>query len=380
MLNLIIQRETSRQAKDFASADACRQQLKILGVEVFDKTSSWTASDGRAGRIPSFNDIQNGTAMSQLMSAGTAPLPGQDVYIKQLVQQREQARSSKDFDQSDRIRETLKGMGVEVYDKEKMWRSKDGQSGIIMGFFKSGPTDTEINTLVVQREKARQSNDFATSDMIRDALKEHGVEVYDKEKQWKAQDGRNGVVPQFGQALPKMGGSGFIGGMGGTGGMGGMGGMGGKGGMGAPSGADIQTQLMQAALECASNPGKAAQIMQRLQGAGAMGGGAGARAGPMKQAGNMGGMGAMGGGGANNAEAAEALNFISQCQAAGRPASDAEIEWLVTLREKIRQGKDFSSADAIRNGLRDQLGVNLQEKEKRWMCNDGRQGAIPMWS
>merc|ERR1719469_126827 len=231
-----------------------------------------------------------------------------------------------------------------------------------MGFFKSGPTDTEINTLVVQREKARKSNDFATSDMIRDALKENGVEIYDKEKQWKASDGRNGMVPQFGQAMPTMGGSGYIGG---------------KGGMGAPSGADIQTQLMQAALECASNPGKAAQIMQRLQGAGAMGGGAGARASPMKP---MGGMGAMGGGGGNNAEAAEALNFISQCQAAGRPASDAEIEWLVTLREKIRQGKHFSSADAIRNGLRDQLGVNLQEKEKRWMCNDGRQGAIPMWS
>merc|ERR1740121_2529594 len=211
----------------------------------------------------------------------------------------------------------------------------------------------------------------------RDALKEHGVEVYDKEKQWKASDGRNGMVPQFGQAMPTMGGSGYIGG---TGGMGGMGGMGGKGGMGAPSGADIQTQLMQAALECASNPGKAAQIMQRLQGAGAMGGGAGARAGPMKQAGNMGGMGGMGGGGASNAEAKEALNFISQCQAAGRPASDAEIEWLVTLREKIRQGKDFQSADLIRNGLRDQLGVNLQEKEKRWMSNDGRQGVIPMWS
>jgi len=120
--------------------------------------------------------------------------------IKALVQQREQARANKDFTRSDEIREELKTMGVEVFDKEKMWRSTSGASGVILGYHaRGGPTDLEITTLVVQREKVRQSGDFGTSDMIRNELRAVGVEIYDKEKIWKASDGRQGPVPTWQQ-------------------------------------------------------------------------------------------------------------------------------------------------------------------------------------
>mmetsp|Transcript_35658 Transcript_35658/g.76037 ORF Transcript_35658/g.76037 Transcript_35658/m.76037 type:complete len:103 (-) Transcript_35658:124-432(-) len=77
-------------------------------------------------------------------------------------------------------------------------------------------------------------------------------------------------------------------------------------------------------------------------------------------------------------EAQEAVNFISQSQ--GRMLSDQEIEWLVGMRERVRQNKDFSSSDELRNLMRNALGIELLEKEKRWQASDGRQGVIPLWT
>merc|ERR1712066_532383 len=121
----------------------------------------------------------------------------------QLIQMREQARCGKDFAQADQIREQLKQMGVEVWDKEKTWKQPStGLSGIIIGFFGDRPpSDMEINAVVIQREKARLRKDFATSDMIRDEMKARGVELYDKDL---VQPGRN-----------MMAGMGAMGGMGG---------------------------------------------------------------------------------------------------------------------------------------------------------------------
>merc|ERR1712151_409551 len=81
-----------------------------------------------------------------------------------------------------------------------------------------------------------------------------------------------------------------------------------------------------------------------------------------------------------SAEAAEALNFMSDCQVTGRRVEENEIEWLVGIREKCRFKKDFSSSDELRNSMRNMLGIELFEKEKRWTIQDGRQGSIPMFN
>merc|ERR1719277_1571664 len=130
------------------------------------------------------------------MGAGSG---GDAAQINQLIQAREQARCSKDFAQADQIREQLTQMGVEIWDKEKTWKQPStGLSGIVIGFFGDrAPSDIEINALIIQREKARLRKDFATSDMIRDELKARGVELFDKDLEWKSNDGRRGKIPTF---------------------------------------------------------------------------------------------------------------------------------------------------------------------------------------
>jgi len=221
IIRLVATREQARLQKDWALADTIRVQLTTMGVTLFDKSSSWKTSDGQTGRIPTFSELdglggniesiiqQQALEMQSAQVLATAMMGGEvEGQIKELVKQREQARSNKDFTRSDEIRQELRQLGVEVYDKEKMWRAKSGASGVIIGWHsKTGPTDLEITTLVNQREKARQSSDWATSDMIRNELRAVGVEIYDKEKVWKATDGRQGPVPSW-QQIQAGGGAG----------------------------------------------------------------------------------------------------------------------------------------------------------------------------
>merc|ERR1712066_58686 len=52
------------------------------------------------------------------------------------------------------------------------------------------PTDQEIQFLIQSREMCRQARDFAGADMLRSELKNIGLEVFDKEKMWRAANGR----------------------------------------------------------------------------------------------------------------------------------------------------------------------------------------------
>jgi len=381
MMSLIVQREQARQAKDFATADSLREKLAELGVQLFDKTNSWKCSDGRSGRIPTWQAIESGES-GQAAPQAIEPVDQDPVvaHIKHLVISREQARAAKDFAKSDYIRDELKGMGVDLQDKEKIWRSKDGKAGIIIGYrSSSGPTDVEINTLVIQREKARQANDYLISDMVRDELKVFGVNIFDKDKVWRASDGRSGAVPSWDEI------------------------MGGAPG-GAPAapiygaapmpqsqygqfgGNDLKSQVVQAALHAASTPANARKVLQMLQSLNSGGGAAAAASAPRGPA--QGGpiqpvkkavAKSIPAAQSGNPEVQEAVQFINQCAAEGRIADDSEIEWVVTIREKMRQNKDYAASDVLRNALRDSLGVTLKEKEKLWESNDGRQGQIPLW-
>jgi len=76
----------------------------------------------------------------------------------------------------------------------------------------------------------------------------------------------------------------------------------------------------------------------------------------------------------------QAMQIMAECASSGRVAEDSEVEWLIGIREKLRYKKDFQSADDMRNSLRNSMGVELYEKEKRWATADGRQGTIPLWN
>mmetsp|Transcript_118933 Transcript_118933/g.237036 ORF Transcript_118933/g.237036 Transcript_118933/m.237036 type:complete len:445 (-) Transcript_118933:58-1392(-) len=382
IIKLMVMRERARSAKDWSLADSIRLRLSEMGVTLFDKTSTWRSNDGMSGRIPSWSQLEAGETPESIIAAQATKMQTAGGHpeahrIKALVQQREQARSAKDFARCDEIREELRAIGVEVFDKEKMWRAKNGASGVVIGFHgPNGPTDLEIATLVVQREKARQASDFGTADMIRDELKAVGVEIYDKEKLWRSSDGRRAPVPswsqiQSGSAVMSGGGS-SMGGPGMTPQMQAMmppPWVSGGGGPGSPQGATaatLQTQVVQAALAAAQTPQGAVRTLQMLHQPYAAGAGRGQK----------GGMAPV----PPSPEAQEALRFISNCQATGRMAQITEIDWLVGIREKCRQSGDYASADTLRSGLRSALGVELQEKDKKWVTSDGRYGSIPMWT
>jgi len=415
---LVREREKARQAGDYEAADGLRERLSSVGVTLFDKTNSWRSADGRSGRIPTWSELEgvDGGMLEEdaMVSSGEArELTPEEEHIRNLVQQREQARAAKDFGRSDQIRDELKAMGVDLFDKEKMWRKKDGLAGVIIGYSGTGPTDLEVSTLIVQREKARQSSDYSTADVIRDELKRYGIDIDDKGKVWRSSsDGRSGPVPSWAAI---MGGDAPGSGGGGGGAPAGYAGAaphsyaGGYGGQ-----QDLSAQIMSAAHAAQSvNPIAAAQVLQVLQslahssGIGGGGGGGGGRAyhnpPPPAHSSRGGGHYAPpspgqarayvqhdsqagaprsggGGRGQRSPEVDEALEFCRQLQSAGRRATDSEIHWLVETREKARQNKDYPSSDGLRDALRSALGLELFEKEKRWSASDGREGPIPLWS
>lgn len=380
ILSLIVQREQARQGSDFTQADQIREQLTAMGVTLLDKSHQWRAADGRLGKIPSWSDIESG---AWAPPGGPAVAEGNDphAHVKGLVHQREQARANKDFGRGDQLREELKGLGVELFDKEKLWRGKDGSSGVIVGFQTGGggPTDLEINTLINQREKARQHSDFSTADMIRDELKQYGVTIHDKEKSWNSVDGRAGAVPLFGGSFPPQGVP-----------------MHNPVPMPPPAHYGgvplaVQQQIMNLALQASQDPNMAQRALTSLRQAVQGGGGGHAPVPvapravqaitprvrtpdrrPVAPLPVMRGKG----GAPQPAEVGEALAFCSQ--AAHRGVSEEEIAWLVEVRERQRKNGDFAAADALRDGMK-QCGVELHQKEQRWAHADGRSGEIPTW-
>lgn len=384
---MVFAREQARVAKDWALADSVRERLSAAGVTLFDKTNSWRSSDGQTGKIPTWSDLEAGQTAetvialqaTMMLQRGDPHAPeGSEGHIKYLVQQREQARGAKDWAQSDKIRDELRALGVEINDKDKLWRSKSGAAGIIIGYRgASGPSDLEINTLMLQREKARQNSDYATGDMIRNELRQVGVEVHDRDKTWRTADGRRGQVPSWsvittgaGPPAPQMAVAQPV-------------------LMMTPAvqsapgvSSTMRNQIVQAALAAAQNPASATRALQLLQQVTAPQqtiaqprAPVPARPAPPQPTPQQ-----PGPRGAVCQEAQDGIEFINRLKEGDQAcAEDAEIEWLVSVREKCRQNKDFVSADELRNHMRAILGVELFEQEKKWVASDGRQGAIPLW-
>jgi len=412
-MRLVVQREQARLQKDFSQADSFRDRLGAMGVKLLDKTNSWKAADGRTGRIPTFSEVENGAGspdavISMMEDAVNVQPPAystdsEEGQIKHLVRQREEARSAKDFGRADQVREELKAMGVDVFDKDKIWKSKSGHCGAVIGYNAGGnsgpsPTDIEIHTLVEQREKARQTSDWKMADMIRDELKQWGVDIFDKDKAWRCKDGRSGPVPTWAQpgAPPMMGGGGPM----------------------VPVGYQMQAavpahhlnQIIAACVANAQNPATSARTMHLLQQAaqppghyggqqygGDPYGGQHYAAAPPHHGGGGQHYGALPppprapprqqpkppSGGASRKDAGldmkDAIKFCKDCQASSRPVQDHEIMWLVEVREKMRRDKDYAGADNLRQAFREKIGLEMFEKEKAWSMSDGRRGEIPSW-
>lgn len=182
ILALVSERESMRQARRFSDSDAIREKLRNMGVELYDKEKEWKCKDGRRGH---------------LFTAGGGTCFLTDANIHEYIQKREDARTAKDWGQADNIRQTLRSQGVELDDRERKWRTAGGRSGTYSGETRASAallSEAEIKALVAERERARDKKDFQTADELRRRLLRLGVELFDNERTWKANDGRQGVI------------------------------------------------------------------------------------------------------------------------------------------------------------------------------------------
>lgn len=305
ILNQISQREEARRSKDFGTADMIRDELRKNGVELNDKDRTWQTGNGRSGTY-------SGT------STQSGQMPG--VTIKQLVAERERLRAAQDYDGADELRNQLAQMGVDLNDAEKIWRSTDGQTGVIVtgGADVDCPlNDMEINRMVQQREDKRNSKDWMAADRIRADLRANGVELMDKTKTWVTTDGRSGPYTpaalhpgHFGAGPPPSP-------------------------MGAPAHGQAGSNAAQ----------QQAALLALAQAAAAQ------------------------------VQAAAHQVPMPGPVASGHSLSDASIEALVAGRERCRERHDWSSADSIRADLKAH-GVEVWDNNKCWTASNGRFGQI----
>ncbi|CAJ1441566.1 unnamed protein product [Effrenium voratum] len=57
------------------------------------------------------------------------------------------------------------------------------------------PSNAYVWNALIDREKARIDRNFSEADRVRDSLRERGIEIYDRERRWEAKDGRVGQRP-----------------------------------------------------------------------------------------------------------------------------------------------------------------------------------------
>mmetsp|Transcript_27655 Transcript_27655/g.87887 ORF Transcript_27655/g.87887 Transcript_27655/m.87887 type:complete len:476 (-) Transcript_27655:384-1811(-) len=397
ILRLVAERESLRQARRFAESDAIREQLRSSGVELYDKEREWRSRDGRRG---------------ELFTAGPAQCCLSDSEIYERIAQREDARTVKDWASADSLRDELRRQGVELDDRLRTWRTSAGRSGSYSGQARASAgtlSEPEIRLLVAERERARASQDFAAADGLRVRLLRMGVEVFDAERTWRANDGRQGVIVTGGGEIVHCGltdtevqvrvqareearaqrdweradclrdelrrlGVELVdseqkwrttdGRMGpyalpqqlqwlapGCNSE--------APAAGAPGGATETPGILQAAQEALARLREQYVLQQEPPGQppelyGAAAGQAHAAAAQAQ---------------------AQAQGAVGQAPAVAPALSDASIQALVAGREAVREGQDFEAADAIRQDLR-QHGVEVWDEQGAWGASDGRQGPI----
>lgn len=346
--SFVAQREDARKAKDWARADQFRDELRQNGVELDDKENIWRTAGGRMGRydqskggmmqgmpqqqqqpmqqmpqmqqqpmqfsdgaigaMPSSNPVSNG-------GGGQLGVPA----IRKLVADRERLRASMDFEAADELRRQLQGYGVEIFDNERIWRCNDGSQGVIISGGFEGDcmlSDADIMYQVSQREAARSAKDWGQADMVRDELRRNGVELIDQQKVWVTTDGRQGGY-NGNQAAVTIGAPMHAPCGGGCGGQ--------QGGMimGQQMMPQQQQQFMHATPSTSSSP----------------------------------------------------LNSAVTTNPSTMTFKTSSIVALIQGRERARENHDWAAADDIRSDLRAH-GVDVWDKEKVWRSNDGRSGPI----
>jgi cysteinyl-tRNA synthetase len=183
----------------FDEADALLAELGQMGVDVSDDARSWRAD----GQSFVYAYTRDGGAAGRTS--------GEIAQVEDLMYERGLAKSRKDYARSDVLLDELYELGVDVDDRARTWRfayarGGGGSPGGVLGgrgghdYVRSRADDYEmseadlaqVDELLGRRLAAKKAREFGRADELQAELRELGVEVDDKRREWyvRYHDGR----------------------------------------------------------------------------------------------------------------------------------------------------------------------------------------------
>ena len=173
---LVAQRLEAKFERDYATADAIREQLQNeYDVKVDDRKRKWIVGDKPFRGAPDLN------APYTRRGGGDV----EDVSkVEELVEERADAKARRDYAAADAIRDQLNAMGISVDDRSREWRVADAP--YCRGRGDTADVDVAtVEALVSERSRAKIAAEYDTADAIRDRLRtEFGVSVDDRVREW----------------------------------------------------------------------------------------------------------------------------------------------------------------------------------------------------
>jgi len=192
---LVEERARCKKERLYNKADAIRDDLMDnFGVFIDDKAREWkfnnAANRGRTGNGPSFP-----REFVPFSIHPESETPEDHDAIQDMVEQRDVARSNRDYHTADEILDNLMAKGIVVDDKQRCWsvgRIDDQSRPFTVIFQRRGdigdltPEDEEkITSMLQKRDEHKRNRKFKSADRIRDQLIEtYNVKVDDRAKEW----------------------------------------------------------------------------------------------------------------------------------------------------------------------------------------------------
>ena len=226
---LIAERTECRRDRDFDSADRIRDQLRTdYSVTVYDRDMMWFVQSDRGGYSRGGGGYgRGGGGFNRRANYERDPNDNAEVdvaRVEQLVSERADCRSDRDFTSADAIRDELRSVhGVTVSDREMTWcvgnsysyskpryqsQPRDfgplGHDYTFIPAADEGEEEAEglddeltekINGILAERLAAKFARRFDEADAAREKLEEMGVKVQDKAREWRY---RPFVMPDYG--------------------------------------------------------------------------------------------------------------------------------------------------------------------------------------
>jgi len=213
---LLSERLSYRKRGDFDAADDLRDRLQSEhAVSVNDRKKTWgtgspyssggrSNSPGRGPRRPHRDFGPNGHDYAPAPAAGPSSTAMSEAEVHAAIAERLVAKLRRDFGTADRLQFELAGAGVFMDDRNKLWRA-DGvpfnESGAgdrpqsdrnrpyaqsrHSGELPEGADRAEVERRVAERDGCKKGGEYRAADALRDELLDtYGVVVDDRIREW----------------------------------------------------------------------------------------------------------------------------------------------------------------------------------------------------